>query len=279
MRFEADMLSERFPFISTFKLSILEEPDIDISVRLGSLPDFLILPFVTDHYMKVIRFFLYQQFGAPNYLELDLTAFLADGGDGERLVEDVQAVIPNIIRHKSVAPAEFKKDKDKEKDPKEASVLRRAVRKIGTPLLKPRKVFTPKATPIQLVEQFNIPAEMNSPRSVPCKELQTHCEVPAPGKQLSWSGEIHEPIPFDKSKATTTPRSKLSVIHNARRRDRSPLGASRSCDTKTLVNIVEEEEAKSPLCHSSFQDMSPKRRRSSSAKKEIPRLNLENLSD
>ena len=103
MRIAVSFVSQKFPFISTCRISVLEEPEIDISVEMAGLPDFLILPFVTDHYLKVIRRFLYQQIGAPNYVEIDLSVLLQDEGDaGECLVEDVQAIIPGIIRHGNI---------------------------------------------------------------------------------------------------------------------------------------------------------------------------------
>ena len=75
MRLAVDFLPEKFPFISALRVSVLEQPELDISVEITGFIDFLILPFVTDHYMKVIRRFIYQQFGAPNFLEIDLTPF------------------------------------------------------------------------------------------------------------------------------------------------------------------------------------------------------------
>ena len=98
MRLEATFLEDEFPFISPLRVSILEQPGLDISVRVAGLPDFLILPFVTDHYMKVIRRFLYQEIGAPSCVEIDLNKFLQDIGE-DSLAETMGSAIPSVLRH------------------------------------------------------------------------------------------------------------------------------------------------------------------------------------
>ena len=72
-------------------------------MRVAGLPDLLLLPFVTDHYLKEIRRFLYQQVGAPACLEIDLTIFLEENGAGESFVGDLEGILPDLLRHGELA--------------------------------------------------------------------------------------------------------------------------------------------------------------------------------
>jgi len=105
MRFEASFLQEKFPFISSLRISILEKPQLDISIRPSIFPDLFTIPWIMTHYVDMVQDHLYLEFGAPKFVEANFETLIRNEGDaGEKLVEDVQSILGEAIRHVTVTP-------------------------------------------------------------------------------------------------------------------------------------------------------------------------------
>lgn len=78
MRFALTFVENRFPFISSLRWSLLERPEIDISVKPIIFPKDM-QP-ITRSFLEKVENEMYVQIGTPKYVEADFTSFIQEGG-------------------------------------------------------------------------------------------------------------------------------------------------------------------------------------------------------